>query len=163
MQQYFLKNSCLQDGSMETSLLVVKKLFRQPIDSFERRRNSLRAVGSNRFKALWCRVWQDGLWRFQTGVTKFKRFLPKNQHTQRKFLNWSLGQQDEIMQRALMWLNLSIWSSGCPTKGLKQAKNTKHAFFACFRPYFGQPDNHVGLAKLMPFASVYPVDPRTNP
>ena len=24
----------------------------------------------------------------------------------------------------------------------KQAKKTKNAFFACFRPYVGQPDNH---------------------
>ena len=34
---------------------------------------------------LW--LWQYGLWSFQTGVTKLKRFLPKNQHTQRKILN----------------------------------------------------------------------------
>ena len=32
------------------------------------------------------RLWQYGLWSFQTGGTKFERFLPKNQHTQRKFL-----------------------------------------------------------------------------
>ena len=29
-------------------------------------------------------VWQYGLWSFQTGDTKLERFLPKNQHTQRK-------------------------------------------------------------------------------
>ena len=29
-------------------------------------------------------VWQYGLWSFQTGGTKLERFLPKNQHTQRK-------------------------------------------------------------------------------
>ena len=28
------------------------------------------------------------LWSFQTGGTKLERFLPKNQHTQRKFLNF---------------------------------------------------------------------------
>ena len=32
-------------------------------------------------------VWQYGLWSFQTGDTKLERFLPKNQHTQRKLLN----------------------------------------------------------------------------
>ena len=34
------------------------------------------------------RVWQYGLWSFQTGSKKLKRFLPKNQHTQRKLLNF---------------------------------------------------------------------------
>ena len=36
-------------------------------------------------------------------------------------------------------------------------------FFACFRPYVGQPDNHIGWVTLMPLASIYPPDPRTNP
>jgi hypothetical protein len=34
------------------------------------------------------------LWSFQTGGTKLERFLPKNQHTQRKlfnFENWISG------------------------------------------------------------------------
>ena len=34
-----------------------------------------------------CALWQYGLWSFQTGGTKLERFLPKNQHTQRKLLN----------------------------------------------------------------------------
>ena len=42
-------------------------------------------------------------------------------------------------------------------------KHTKNAFFACFRPYVGQPDDHIGLVTLMPFVSIYPTDPRTNP
>ena len=33
-------------------------------------------------------VWQYGLWSFQTGGTKLKRFLPKNPHTQKKLLNF---------------------------------------------------------------------------
>ena len=33
-------------------------------------------------------VWQYGLGSFQTGGTKLERFLPKNQHTQRKSLNF---------------------------------------------------------------------------
>ena len=40
------------------------------------------------FSTLVPRVWQYGLWSFQTGGTKFERFLPKNQHTQRKLLNF---------------------------------------------------------------------------
>ena len=35
-----------------------------------------------------CALWQYGLWSFQTGVTKLEWFLPKNQHTQRKLLNF---------------------------------------------------------------------------
>ena len=31
--------------------------------------------------------WQYGLWNFQAGGPKLERFLPKNQHTQRKLLN----------------------------------------------------------------------------
>ena len=33
-------------------------------------------------------IWQYGLWSFQTWGTKLERFLPKNQHTQRKLLNF---------------------------------------------------------------------------
>ena len=35
-----------------------------------------------------CALWQYGLWSFQTGGTKLERFLSKNQHTQRKLLNF---------------------------------------------------------------------------
>ena len=35
-----------------------------------------------------CTLWQYGLWSFQTGGTKLERFFPKNQHTQRKLLNF---------------------------------------------------------------------------
>jgi hypothetical protein len=33
-------------------------------------------------------LWQYGLWSFQTGGTKLERLLPKNQHPQRKLLNF---------------------------------------------------------------------------
>ena len=33
-------------------------------------------------------LWQYGLSRFQAGYTKLEIFLPKNQHTQRKLLNF---------------------------------------------------------------------------
>ena len=35
-----------------------------------------------------CELWQYGLRGFQTEGTKLERFLPKNQHTQRKLLNF---------------------------------------------------------------------------
>ena len=44
-------------------------------------------------------VWQYGLWSFQTRVKKLERFLPKNQHTQRKlsnFENWINGEVSKI-------------------------------------------------------------------
>ena len=34
------------------------------------------------------RLWQYGLWTFQTGGINIERFLPKNQHNQRNFLNF---------------------------------------------------------------------------
>ena len=46
-----------------------------------------------------CTPWQYGLWSFQTGGTKSERFLPKNQHTQRKLLNfenWVNGKVSKI-------------------------------------------------------------------
>ena len=35
-----------------------------------------------------CTLWQYGLCSFQTGGTKLERFLPKDQYTQRKLLNF---------------------------------------------------------------------------
>ena len=40
-----------------------------------------------------------GLWTFQMGGIKLERFLPKNQHTQRKLLNfenWVNGEVSKI-------------------------------------------------------------------
>ena len=48
-----------------------------------------------------CGVWQYGLWSIQTGSTKLERFLPKNQDTQRKLLNfenWVNGDVSKIEQ-----------------------------------------------------------------
>ena len=45
-------------------------------------------------------VWQYGLWSFQTGGTKSERFLPKNQHTQRKFLNFENWTNGEVSKSA---------------------------------------------------------------
>ena len=41
-----------------------------------------------RFSPARLTLWQYGLWSFQTGGTKLERFLLKNQHTQRKLLNF---------------------------------------------------------------------------
>ena len=45
------------------------------------------------------RLRQYGLWSFQAGGTKLERFLPKNQHTKRKLLNfenWVNGEVSKI-------------------------------------------------------------------
>ena len=44
--------------------------------------------------------WQYGLWSFQTGYTKLERFLPKNQHTQRKLLNFENWGNEEVSKSA---------------------------------------------------------------
>ena len=45
-------------------------------------------------------LWQYGLWSFQTGYTKLERFLPKNQHIQRKFLNFEIWTNGEVSKSA---------------------------------------------------------------
>ena len=45
-------------------------------------------------------VWQYRLWSFQTGDTKLERFLPKNQHTQRKLLNFDFWINGELSKSA---------------------------------------------------------------
>ena len=45
-------------------------------------------------------LWQYGLWSFQTGGTKLERFLPKNQHTQRKCLNFENWTNGEVSKSA---------------------------------------------------------------
>ena len=60
--------------------------------------------------ALVGKLWQYGLWSFQTGDTKLERFLPKNQHTQRKLLNFE------------------FWINGEPSKSAK-ISNSKSIFY----------------------------------
>ena len=45
-------------------------------------------------------LWQYGLWSFQTGGTKVEKFLPKNQHTQRKLLNFENWVSGEVSKSA---------------------------------------------------------------
>ena len=41
-------------------------------------------------------IWQYGLWSFQTVDTKLEIFLPKNQHTQRKLLDFENRVNGEV-------------------------------------------------------------------
>ena len=45
-------------------------------------------------------LWQYGLWSFQTEDTKLERFFPKNQHTQRKLLNFEFWINGELSKSA---------------------------------------------------------------
>ena len=47
-----------------------------------------------------CLLWQYGLWSFLMGDTKLERFLPKNQHTQRKLLNFENWVNGEVSKSA---------------------------------------------------------------
>ena len=42
--------------------------------------------------------WQYGLWSFQARGTKLERFLPKNQYTQRKLLNFENWVNGEVLK-----------------------------------------------------------------
>ena len=55
---------------------------------------------------------------------------------------------------------------GCPTWAQKRAKTTKK--ICIFSPFLslhrlGQPNGPISSATLMPFTSIYPTNPRTNP
>ena len=41
-------------------------------------------------------IWQYGLWNFQMGDTKLERVFPKDQHTQRKLLNFEFWINSEL-------------------------------------------------------------------
>ena len=51
-------------------------------------------------------IWQYGLWSFQA---KLERFLHKNQHTQRKLLNFENWVNGEVSKSAKIWLSKSIF------------------------------------------------------
>ena len=58
---------------------------------------------------------------FKRGVQNWKDFLPKNQHTQRKLLNFENWCNEEVSKSALIWLSKSIFY-------VKNHKNLSHFF-----------------------------------
>ena len=54
-------------------------------------------------------IWQYGLWSFQMGDIKLERFLPKNQHTPRKLLNFEFWINGELSNSDKIWLSKSIF------------------------------------------------------
>ena len=55
-----------------------------------------------------CISWQYGLWSFHTGGTKLEIFLPKNQHTQRKLLNFKNWGNGEMSKSANLGAHLLL-------------------------------------------------------
>ena len=67
-------------------------------------------------------IWQYGLSIFQAGDTKLERFLPKNQHTQRKWLNFENWCNEKVSKSAKIWLSKSIFY-------VKNHRNLHQLFF----------------------------------
>ena len=68
------------------------------------------------------RLWHYGLSSFSSRGTKLERFLPQDQHTQRKLLkleNWCSG---EVSKSAKVWLSKSIFY-------VKKHRNLSQFFF----------------------------------
>ena len=53
-----------------------------------------------RFNILWLLVWFIWVVEFSNGGTKLERCLPKNQHTQRKLLNFEFWINGELSKSA---------------------------------------------------------------
>ena len=84
---------------------------------------------------------------------------PNSQYFSHKFQKLVLGLVGLI--EAMMWLNLYAWETvQCKLKN--RQKNAFFVFLGCFWAYAGQPHNHIGWARSMPFASINPTNPRTN-
>ena len=56
-----------------------------------------------------CTLWHYGLWSFKVGGTKLEWFLPKNQHTQRKLLNFEFWINGKLSKSAKIWFSKSIF------------------------------------------------------
>ena len=65
-------------------------------DNFHKPLIKLQTVHSFPALDIYYRVWQYRLWSFQIGGTKLERFFPKNQHTQRKLLDFENRVNGEV-------------------------------------------------------------------
>ena len=68
------------------------------------------------------RLWQNGLFCFQAGYTKLERFLSKNQHTQRKLLNFENWSNGEVSKSAKIQFSKPIFY-------IKNHRNLYHFFY----------------------------------
>ena len=70
------------------------------VETFKSYRNTLKNVQR--------RLWQYESWSFQTRGTTLKRFLPKNQHSQRKLLNFENWVNGQVSKSAKKCQNLTF-------------------------------------------------------
>ena len=56
----------------------------------------------------WYKLWQYGLWSFQAGASKLEIFLYKNQHTQKKWLNFEFWINGELSKGGHLFSNKVI-------------------------------------------------------
>ena len=80
----------------DTGRKIIKNLYLLALQSYFKtdmlsKSKSIKFISFLDFYYLCCALWQYGLWSFQTGGIKLESFLPKNQHTQRKFLNFKFS------------------------------------------------------------------------
>ena len=58
---------------------------------------------------IYWKLWQYWLWSFQAGGTKLKKKLHKNQHTQRKLLNFEFWINGDLSKIGHHFSSKSIW------------------------------------------------------
>ena len=61
-----------------------------------------------------------------------------------------LGREGSIDMSAIDFTQ-PMWLSGCPRQGEFTTENNKNAFWTVNSPYVGQPEDHIGWPKSMPF------------
>ena len=86
---------------------------------------------------------------------------PKTEQLSPKFYKLIIGWVGLIDVKGIHFAQ-PIWFSGSRMYALFTPKNTKNAFLAVNWAYNEQPDDHIGWAKWMPFASIIPTYPMTN-
>ena len=70
-------------------IIVIFFIYRTSFSKSHRTTISIPERQIKRWKLIdLSRIWQYGLWSFQMGDTKLEILLPKNQHPQRKLLNF---------------------------------------------------------------------------
>ena len=86
-------------------------------------------------------VWQYGLKSFQAGSTKLERFLAKNQHTQRKLLNFEKQVNGEVSKSVKKCQNSTF------KVNVLCQKLSFSFFFLIARPARSDPRNHFVVVK----------------
>ena len=84
---------------------------------------------------------------------------PKAEQLLPKFYKLILGWVESIDAKGIHF-SQSIWSLGCPMYAQFTTKNSFLVVLAVNWAYIGQPGDHMGWAKRMPFASIDATHPR---